>query len=91
MRTCYVAMPLGIKHDADGRELDFDFLYREVIQPAVQALDLDLECRRLEELSGGAIWHKTLLHGADVERSHDRRRFDAKPQCPVRARGAPCA
>jgi hypothetical protein len=59
MRACYVAMPLGIKRDADGRELDFDFLYREVIQPAVQALDL--ECRRLEELSGGAIWHKTLF------------------------------
>ena len=36
MRTCYVAMPLGIKRDVDGRELDFDFLYREVIQPAVQ-------------------------------------------------------
>jgi hypothetical protein len=58
MRTCYVTMPFGIKRDADGRVLDFDFLYREVIQPAVQ--ELDLECRRLDELSGGAIWQKTL-------------------------------
>lgn len=60
MRTCYVSIPFGIKSDLDGRTLDFDYLYREVIQPAVQALEV--ECRRLDEFSpAGAIWHKTLF------------------------------
>jgi tetratricopeptide (TPR) repeat protein len=58
LRTCYVSIPYGIKNDADGRSLDFDFLYHFVIRPAVQ--ELDMECRRLDELSPGAIWHKTL-------------------------------
>ena len=59
MHSCYVSMPFGIKHDTDGRMLDFDFLYSTVIQPAVQ--ELDMECRRLEEFSPGSIWQKTLF------------------------------
>src|SRR5262245_55268452 len=59
MRSCYVSMPFGLKPDADGRVLDFDFLYREVIQPAVKAIDM--ECYRLDDLSSGAIWHKTMF------------------------------
>jgi tetratricopeptide (TPR) repeat protein len=59
MRSCYVSIPFGVKPDLDGRTLDFNFLYREVIQPAVQ--ELDMECRRLDEFSPGAIWHKTML------------------------------
>jgi hypothetical protein len=39
--------------------LDFDFLYKTVIQPALQ--ELNMECRRLDEFSPGAIWHKTLF------------------------------
>jgi len=59
MRSCYVSIPFGIKSDFDGRTLDFDYLYRTVIQPAVQ--ELEMECRRLDEFSPGAIWHKTLF------------------------------
>ena len=59
MRSCYVSIPFGVKPDLDGRPLDFDYLYRQVIQPAVQ--ELDMECRRLDEFSAGAIWHKTMF------------------------------
>jgi hypothetical protein len=59
MRTCFVSIPFGVKSHADGRLLDFDFLYTEVIRPAVEAVGM--ECRRLDEYSPGAIWHKTLF------------------------------
>jgi hypothetical protein len=59
MRSCYVSIPFGVKSDGTGRQLDFDFLYSRVIQPAVQ--ELDIECRRLDDFSPGAIWHKTLF------------------------------
>lgn len=59
MRSCYVAIPFGVKLDSDGRALDFDHLYRTVIQPAVA--ELPMECRRQDELSPGAIWHKAMF------------------------------
>jgi len=59
MISCYVSIPFGIKTDNSGRELDFDFLYKSVIQPAVQ--ELEIECRRLDEFAPGAIWHKTMF------------------------------
>jgi hypothetical protein len=54
-----VSIPFGVKIDADGRHLDFDFLYNAVLQPAVR--ELDIECRRLDEFSPAAIWHRTLF------------------------------
>ena len=59
MRDCYVAMPSGVRPDETGRRLDFEYLYRSVLQPAVQAVGM--ECRRLEELKPGAIWHKAMF------------------------------
>jgi tetratricopeptide (TPR) repeat protein len=59
MRTCYVAIPFGRKIGSGGRELDFDFLYHEVISPAVSALDI--ECRRLDEVAPSALWQKQML------------------------------
>src|SRR5258706_1052327 len=59
MRSCYVSIPFGVKPNFDGGTLDFDYLYRTVIQPAVQ--EFQMECRRLDEFSPGAIWHKTLF------------------------------
>jgi hypothetical protein len=35
MQTCYVALPGGIRPDPSGRMLDFECLYKEVIQPAI--------------------------------------------------------
>src|SRR5262245_4481875 len=60
MRSCYVSMPLGVKTDLDGRQLDFDYLYHSVIRPAVE--QLQMECFRLDdEIASGLIWHKTLF------------------------------
>jgi tetratricopeptide (TPR) repeat protein len=59
MRSCYVSMPFGIKSDFDGRQLDFDHLYRTVLQPAVR--ELQMECRRLDEFPTGTVLHKTLF------------------------------
>jgi len=60
MRTCFVSIPFGVKLRADGGPLDFDFLFAEVIRPAVE--EMGIECRRLDEYLPGAIWHKTLFN-----------------------------
>jgi len=53
-------MPFGVKHRADGGTLDFDFLFTEVIRPAVE--EMGIECRRLDDYLPGATWHKTLFN-----------------------------
>jgi len=59
MRTCFVSIPFGVKQDVTGRALDFEYLYATVIRPAVESVGI--ECRRLDELVAGAIWHKGLF------------------------------
>jgi tetratricopeptide (TPR) repeat protein len=59
MHSCFVSIPFGVRTGIDGRALDFDYLYRMVIRPAVE--EVGVECRRLDELSPGAIWHKSLF------------------------------
>jgi tetratricopeptide (TPR) repeat protein len=52
-------MPFGVKSRPDGGRLDFDHLYREVIHPTIEAMNID--CRRLDDYHIGGIWHKTLF------------------------------
>src|SRR5262245_50246661 len=59
MRTCYVALPWGVRSAPDGRKLDFDYLYNEVLQPAIRRAGLD--CRRLEECSLESDWRRGLF------------------------------
>ncbi len=60
MQSCYVSMQFGTKTSPDGIVLDYDFLYREVIRPAVE--ELGFECHRLDDLmTTGSIWHKTMF------------------------------
>jgi len=40
-RTCFVVMPFGRKQVEDGRQLDFEEIYREIFRPAIQAAGLD--------------------------------------------------
>lgn len=56
---CFVLMPFGKKPDATGHMLDFDSLYKEVIDPAVRAAGLE-PLRADEELQGGII-HKLMF------------------------------
>ena len=60
MPTCFVSMQFGTKTMPDGRILDYDFLYREIIRPAIE--EVGFECHRLDDLmTGGSIWHKTMF------------------------------
>src|SRR5689334_8650853 len=60
MPTCFVSMQFGSKTLPDGKVLDYDFLYREIIRPALE--EIGFECHRLDDLmTGGSIWHKTMF------------------------------
>ncbi|HET6976385.1 MAG TPA: TRAFs-binding domain-containing protein [Pyrinomonadaceae bacterium] len=60
MPTCFVSMQFGLKTMPDGRVLDYNFLYREIIRPALE--EIGFECHRLDDLmTDGSIWHKTMF------------------------------
>jgi len=66
MKTCYVSIAFGRKRDLEGREVDYDRVYAEMIRPAVEAAGL--RCQRGDEFSGALI-HKEILRAvitADV-------------------------
>ena len=52
--VCFVIMPFGRKPDADGREIDFDAIYSEILEPAIGEVGFDA-VRADDELSGGVI------------------------------------
>jgi len=54
MSICFVAMPFGKKRDANGREIDFNSIYEDVIAPAIRDAELT-PYRADEELRGGII------------------------------------
>jgi hypothetical protein len=56
---CFVLMPFGKKPDSNGRMLDFDAVYAEVLKPAIIAAELD-PVRADEEQAGGII-HKPMF------------------------------
>ena len=59
--VCFVIMPFGAKRDDNGREIDFDAIYQEIIAPAIGEVGFEA-VRADEELSGGVI------HNAMFER-----------------------
>ena len=59
MKTCFIAMPLGVKSDLSGRQIDFDRLYHEVIKPAVEGMGLT--SLRMDEFSIGTLIRKDIL------------------------------
>ena len=66
-KKCFVIMPFGKKKDIDGCEVDFDYVYHELIYKAVKALGLD--CERCDEIIGTGSIHKKMFRGifdADV-------------------------
>ncbi|MFN3986292.1 MAG: TRAFs-binding domain-containing protein [Rhodocyclaceae bacterium] len=56
---CFVLMPFGCKPAGDGRLVDFDAVYQQLIAPAVQAAGL-APLRADEEQAGGVI-HKAMF------------------------------
>jgi tetratricopeptide (TPR) repeat protein len=56
---CFVLMPFGKKKDSSGRVRDFDAAYQKIIQPAIEAAEME-PVRADEELVGGWI-HKPMF------------------------------
>src|SRR6516164_7442187 len=56
---CFVLMPFGKKADADGRVIDFDAVYNQLIKVAIEAAGLE-SIRADEEVVGGII-HKPMF------------------------------
>lgn len=66
-KKCFVIMPFGQKTDIDGCEVDFDYVYRELIYKAVQ--ELGVSCERCDEIIDTGAIHKKMFRGifdADV-------------------------
>jgi O-acetyl-ADP-ribose deacetylase (regulator of RNase III) len=58
--TCFVIMPYGKKKDIDGREVDFDRVYDELIKGAVDRLD-GLKCHRCDDLEKPGWIHEHMV------------------------------
>ena len=56
---CFVLMPFGNKPGNEGRMIDFDAVYVDLIRPAIEAADLE-PIRADEEVAGGII-HKPMF------------------------------
>ena len=56
---CFVLMPFGVKTHKDGRLIDFDAVYEEIIAPAIVLANLE-PLRADEEKTGGII-HKAMF------------------------------
>ncbi len=66
-KKCFVIMPFGIKKDVDGCEVDFNYVYHELIYKAVSELGVD--CERCDEIIDTGSIHKKMFRGifdADV-------------------------
>lgn len=66
-KKCFVIMPFGKKKDIDGVEVDFDYVYHELIYKAVK--DLGVDCERCDEIIDTGSIHKKMFRGifdADV-------------------------
>jgi len=66
-QKCFVIMPFGKKTDLDGKPIDFDFVYKNVIKAAVK--NVGLECERCDEIIDTGSIHFKMFHGifeADV-------------------------
>ncbi len=66
-KKCFVIMPFGKKNDIDGTEVDFDHVYHELIEKAVEGLGVD--CERCDEMINTGSIHKVMFRGifdADV-------------------------
>ncbi len=56
---CFVLMPFGSKPGGQGQMIDFDAVYRDYLEPAIEAADLE-PIRADEEVVGGLI-HKPMF------------------------------
>ena len=58
-KRCFVIMPFGEKPDVDGKALDFDKVYKYLIRPPVESMDI--ECIRCDEISKPGWIHAEMI------------------------------
>ena len=56
--SCFIIMPFGKKQDVKGNVFDFDEIYKKLIQPAVEAADM--QAIRADEENVDGIIHKPM-------------------------------
>ncbi len=54
MQLCFVLMPFGVKTGPDGKKIDFDKVYEQLIKPAIAAAEIE-PLRADHEEAGGFI------------------------------------
>jgi O-acetyl-ADP-ribose deacetylase (regulator of RNase III) len=59
-RLCFVIMPFGMKRDAAGTEIDFDSVYRDLIQDPVRAMGF--EPVRADEIQQAGSIHRDMFN-----------------------------
>jgi hypothetical protein len=55
---CFVIMPFGKKPDISGREIDFDVIYKDIIEPAI--IEVGFEPVRADEEVNAGLIHKAM-------------------------------
>lgn len=60
-KKCFVIMPFGKKKDIDGTEVDFDHVYHQMIEKAIEELGID--CERCDEIPDTGAIHKKMFKG----------------------------
>jgi O-acetyl-ADP-ribose deacetylase (regulator of RNase III) len=68
MPNCFVIMPFGQKKDPDGKDIDFDTIYKYLIKEGVEQIE-GLSCTRCDEIEEAGVVHKKMLeqiYQADV-------------------------
>ena len=60
-KKCFVIMPFGKRKDIDGTEVDFDHIYHQMIERAVEELGID--CERCDEIPDTGAIHKKMFKG----------------------------
>ncbi len=73
--TCFVIMPFGEKTDADGKVIDFDAIYDDIIEPAVSGDTMKaaggppITCVRCDKIAQAGWVHRQMIesiHKAEV-------------------------
>ncbi|MBE9031841.1 macro domain-containing protein [filamentous cyanobacterium LEGE 11480] len=58
-KTCFVIMPFGKKPSQDGKTIDFDQIYEQIIQTAVE--DSGLQCIRCDRIGESGSIHADMI------------------------------
>jgi hypothetical protein len=59
-KSCFVIMPFGIKNDQEGNKVDFNKIYKNLIKPTIE--EINMSCLRCDEISKAGMIHKDMFN-----------------------------